>query len=94
MDTSRATNDRDEALLDAARGDDVWGHLVRWHNDMLASLVSEHGGDLVRWTGDGSFVTFADAGQALDCGYGFSGSPVVPLKGLSEPLEVLAVEWR
>jgi class 3 adenylate cyclase len=144
-------------------GDDAWGHLVRWHNDMLASLVSEHGGDVVRWTGDGSFVTFADAGQALDCAvaiqrelrdhrlkqgfspwvriglhvaeatressdwsgvgvhaaarvgalaeaeeilvsrvtadaagnvYGFSASRVVPLKGLSEPLEVLAVEWR
>jgi class 3 adenylate cyclase len=48
-------------------GDDAWGHLVRWHNDMLTSLVAEHRGDVVHMTGDGFFVTFADAPSALDC---------------------------
>jgi class 3 adenylate cyclase len=144
-------------------GDDAWGYLVRWHNDVLAALVAAHGGDVVRMTGDGFFVTFSDAGSAVGCAvaiqraleehrfkqgfspwvrigmhvaeatkedsdwigvgvhaaarvgsiaeaeeilvsretadsagsvYRFSNSRVVPLKGLSEPLEVLAVEWR
>jgi class 3 adenylate cyclase len=48
-------------------GDEAWGHLVRWHNTTLASLVSKHGGEVVRTTGDGFFVTFDDPRQALEC---------------------------
>jgi class 3 adenylate cyclase len=48
-------------------GDEAWGHLVRWHNTTLASLVSQHGGEVVRGTGDGFFVTFDAPGQAVAC---------------------------
>ena len=48
-------------------GDEAWGHLVRWHNDVLASLVAGHGGEVVRTTGDGFFVTFDDPESAIAC---------------------------
>jgi class 3 adenylate cyclase len=48
-------------------GDDAWGHLVRWHDEVLASLTAAHGGDVVRTTGDGIFVTFVDPSAALGC---------------------------
>jgi class 3 adenylate cyclase len=48
-------------------GDEAWGHLVRWHNETIASLVAAHGGEVVRTTGDGFFVTFDATGKALDC---------------------------
>jgi class 3 adenylate cyclase len=48
-------------------GDEAWGHLVRWHNTTMASVVSNHGGEVVRSTGDGFFVTFDDPRQAVEC---------------------------
>jgi class 3 adenylate cyclase len=48
-------------------GDDAWGHLVRWHDEVLASLMAAYGGDVVRTTGDGAFATFTDPGAALGC---------------------------
>lgn len=48
-------------------GDEAWGHVVRWHNDTLASLVASHGGDVVRTTGDGFFVTFEGTASAVEC---------------------------
>jgi class 3 adenylate cyclase len=48
-------------------GDEAWGHLVRWHNEMLARLVAEHRGEVARSTGDGFFVAFDGAHQALAC---------------------------
>ena len=48
-------------------GDEAWGHLVRWHNDLLASVVARHGGEVVRTTGDGFFVSFDDPEAAIAC---------------------------
>jgi class 3 adenylate cyclase/predicted metal-dependent hydrolase len=48
-------------------GDEAWGHLVRWHNDTLSSLVARHGGEVVRTTGDGFFVTFDGNEKAIAC---------------------------
>ena len=48
-------------------GDEAWGHLVRWHNDALASLVVGQGGEIVRTTGDGIFATFEDPESAIAC---------------------------
>ncbi len=48
-------------------GDEAWGHLVRWHNTTLASLLAAHGAEMVRSTGDGFFVTFEVAGPAVEC---------------------------
>jgi class 3 adenylate cyclase len=53
--------------LVGAIGDEAWGHLVRWHNDRVASLVATYGGDVVQTTGDGFFVTFDDPKAAIDC---------------------------
>src|SRR5262249_38704008 len=144
-------------------GDEAWEHLVRWHDELIASLVAAHHGELVRTTGDGAFATFADAPAAVGCAvaiqrallehrleqgfapsvriglhvaeatreasdwsgvgvhaasrigaqaegeeilvsiatseaagdaFPYSEPRVVSLKGLSEPYEVLAVQWR
>jgi class 3 adenylate cyclase len=48
-------------------GDEAWGHLVRWHNETLASLVTTHAGEVVRTTGDGFFVTFDTPAAGLEC---------------------------
>ncbi len=48
-------------------GDEAWGHLVRWHNHALTSMVAVHGGEIVRTTGDGVFVTFDDAEIGIAC---------------------------
>jgi class 3 adenylate cyclase len=50
-----------------AIGDDAWRHLVRWHNDKLASLFAAHGGLVVQTTGDGFFVTFDSPRAGIDC---------------------------
>ena len=48
-------------------GDEAWGHLVRWHNETLASLVTAHAGEVVRTTGDGFFVTFDSSAAGVEC---------------------------
>jgi class 3 adenylate cyclase len=48
-------------------GDEAWGHLVRWHNETLASLVAAHAGEVVRTTGDGFFVTFDSPRDGVEC---------------------------
>jgi class 3 adenylate cyclase len=144
-------------------GDEAWGHLARWHNQKLASLVTEHGGEVIRTMGDGFFVTFDTARSAIECavaiqqaldehrrthgfsprvriglhlaeasregsdwrgvgvhaaarigalaegdqilvsretvdsagdGFPLSGARSASLKGISEPVEIVAVEWR
>jgi class 3 adenylate cyclase len=50
-----------------AIGDEAWGHLVRWHNETLARLVREHGGEVVQTTGDGFFVAFDGPSEGIDC---------------------------
>lgn len=57
---------RSTDLIEAI-GDEAWGHLVRWHNDAVSSIVAEHGGEVVQTTGDGFFLTFDDAGPAVAC---------------------------
>lgn len=60
-DIVRSTN-----LLDAI-GDDAWGDLLKWHDDTLRKLFAEHGGEEVAHTGDGFFVAFEQADDALTC---------------------------
>ena len=50
-----------------AIGDESWRHLLRWHNQRIAALVSDHDGDVVQTTGDGFFVTFDAAPEAIEC---------------------------
>jgi len=60
-DIVRSTN-----LLDAI-GDEAWGDLLKWHDDTLRKLFAEHGGEEVAQTGDGFFVAFEGADEAVAC---------------------------
>jgi class 3 adenylate cyclase len=48
-------------------GDEAWGELLRWHNRELRSAFANHGGEEVSSTGDGFFVAFEIARDALEC---------------------------
>ena len=52
------------SLLDAI-GDDAWTDLLNWHDDIIRKLFTEHGGEEVAHTGDGFFVAFASADEAV-----------------------------
>ena len=48
-----------------AIGDDAWENLLRWHDETLGRLFSEHGGDVAKHTGDGFLVVFDTPDAAL-----------------------------
>jgi class 3 adenylate cyclase len=48
-------------------GDDAWGELLRWHDRELRSAFADHGGEEASHTGDGFFVAFANARDAIEC---------------------------
>ena len=48
-----------------AIGDEAWENLLRWHDETLMRVVGEHGGEVVKHTGDGFLVVFASADAAL-----------------------------
>jgi class 3 adenylate cyclase len=48
-------------------GDDAWGELLRWHDRELRVAFAEHRGEEVNHTGDGFFVSFERAIDALEC---------------------------
>jgi len=58
---------RSTKLVDAI-GDDAWQDLIRWHDQALRALIAEHRGEEIRHQGDGFFVSFADAADAIDAG--------------------------
>lgn len=39
--------------------------LKRWHDELIRSLTTEHGGEVVDSTGDGFFLAFTDPRSAL-----------------------------
>lgn len=57
---------RSTTLVDAI-GDDAWKDVVEWHDRTLRSHFTAHGGEEIDHAGDGFFVSFLDAGAALDC---------------------------
>ena len=46
-------------------GDEGWQELKRWHDELIRSLVGEHGGEIVDSTGDGFFAAFLDAARGV-----------------------------
>jgi class 3 adenylate cyclase len=60
-DIVRSTN------LVEALGDEAWGHLIRWHDEQLRAQVAAHRGEVVKAIGDGFFVAFQRADDALGC---------------------------
>ncbi len=51
-------------------GDQAWEAVLRKHDDLLRGLVAGGGGEVVNSTGDGFFVAFAGAREAIDCAIG------------------------
>jgi class 3 adenylate cyclase len=48
-------------------GDEAWAELISWHNRELRSAFASHRGEEVKSTGDGFFVTFDTAAEAIEC---------------------------
>lgn len=53
--------------LIALVGDEAWGNLREWHDRSLRDCFRRHRGEVVNQMGDGFFVAFDDAREALDC---------------------------
>jgi class 3 adenylate cyclase len=53
--------------LAEALGDAAWDRLLQWHDDTLRARISDAQGQVVNSTGDGFFVTFMSARNAVDC---------------------------
>ncbi len=54
--------------LAEALGDQAWERLLRWHDDVLRSLITTGGGVIVNSTGDGFFAAFTSARAAVEAG--------------------------
>src|SRR5690606_6433379 len=48
-------------------GDSSWNDLISWHDRVLREAFTEHHGVEVRHTGDGFFVSFDAAAEAVRC---------------------------
>jgi class 3 adenylate cyclase len=56
----------DSTRLAEVMGDAAWDQVTRIHDQLLRAAVAEQGGEEVKATGDGFFLTFADADQAIE----------------------------
>jgi class 3 adenylate cyclase len=52
-------------LATAVQSDRHWGNLLRRHDDTLRAIFGDHQGQVVDHTGDGFFVVFEDAANAI-----------------------------
>ncbi|CAN5768346.1 hypothetical protein BH20ACT23_BH20ACT23_28710 [soil metagenome] len=48
-------------------GDEAWESLLTWHDQTLRKLFKSHCGEEVKQIGDGFFVAFDDAADAMEC---------------------------
>lgn len=48
-------------------GDAAWDELLRWHDRTLRDIFADHGGEVVRHTGDGFFLAFDVPRSAVEC---------------------------
>jgi class 3 adenylate cyclase len=67
----------------SAVGDHAWRNLLDSHDVIARTLVEQHGGPLIRTTGDGILATFDGPGRAIRCA-----------TALRDALEPLGVEIR
>lgn len=56
----------DSTRLAGALGDEAWHAVLRRHDDTVRRAVAEHGGEVVKHTGDGFFLAFGDADRAIE----------------------------
>ena len=55
----------DSTKLAETLGDETWDGVIRTHDRAIRAAVAEQGGEEVKATGDGFFLAFADADQAI-----------------------------
>ena len=51
----------------ARAGDEAAQRIFTSHHQILTDAVTRHGGDEVKWLGDGLMVAFTSAADALSC---------------------------
>jgi len=56
----------DSTRLAETLGDEAWDGVIRSHDKTVRAAVAEQGGEEVKATGDGFFLAFADADQAIE----------------------------
>jgi class 3 adenylate cyclase len=56
----------DSTKLLATLGDDKWRRLLARHDELVREAIAEHGGEVVKKTGDGFFASFENPKAALD----------------------------
>ena len=56
----------DSTRLAETLGDEAWDSVIRLHDKAVRAAVAEQGGEEVKATGDGFFLAFADADQAIE----------------------------
>lgn len=56
---------RSTDLIEAI-GDDAWSALLHWHDETIRHLVIEQHGEILDHAGDGFFIAFANADQAIE----------------------------
>ncbi|HJQ96508.1 MAG TPA: adenylate/guanylate cyclase domain-containing protein [Acidimicrobiia bacterium] len=61
------TDIENSTSLAGAMGNQPWEQLLGWHDETFRFLFSRHAGQVVSTTGDGFFVAFDSARQALHC---------------------------
>jgi class 3 adenylate cyclase len=52
--------------LAEALGEEKWQKLLAWHDRTLRALIEEHGGEVIKQTGDGFFAAFERPGDAVE----------------------------
>jgi class 3 adenylate cyclase len=57
-----------------AIGDAAWTGLLGWHDRTIRALIATHEGEEIHHAGDGFFVAFGSARQALECAIGIQRS--------------------
>src|SRR5205085_2887392 len=65
----------------ARAGDEKAQRVFRAHHDHLAHEASAHGGEEVKWLGDGLMVIFASAADAVRCALAMQEGARRPLMG-------------
>jgi class 3 adenylate cyclase len=78
----------DSTRLASSVGDEAWDRALRWHDHTIRTIVSEHGGEEIKRTGDGFFLAFDDADDALEAARAIQRGLASPPPELAAPIVV------
>src|SRR5438105_13961423 len=62
-------------------GDEDAQRIFRAHHDLLAEAATAHGGEEVKWLGDGLMVAFSSAADGLSCAIAMQQAARRPVAG-------------